>query len=234
MAFGAITLGMLSFNSCKKEDPIADPSACFTVSGTLEVGESNLFSNCSNDASEYTWHFGDGTTSKSTDPSHVYYSPGTYIVQLNSYNEEGVSRSESKTITIADKVPVNMIINSITVVSWHQTNNGAYWDADIYPDLNINFRESIWRGIDLGWNFHYENCTPSNTYVFGSNIGFPVLINSLDIPCEIDLYDYDVLTYDDLMGSINFTPRTYHVYGENSINISVGELSFLLDVRWIY
>jgi len=119
------------------------------------------------------------------------------------------------------------------VVSWPQTNNGAYWDADIYPDLFIYFSDSN-NFIRVHPGFYYENCTPSNTYEFGSNNGFPVLINYLDIPYDIDLHDRDVLTANDLMGSINFTPRTYHVYGENTISLTDGELSFLLDVRWVY
>jgi len=40
------------------------------------------FSNLSNNGVSYTWHFGDGNTSTSTNPSHTYTSNGTYNVSL--------------------------------------------------------------------------------------------------------------------------------------------------------
>ncbi len=233
MVLGAVTLGMLTFNSCKKEvDPIADPTACFTISGDLETGESIIFSNCSRDAAEYLWYFGDGTSSESADPTHVYYNSGTYTVELNSYNEEGISKSTSKTITIADKVPVNMIINSITVASWPQTNNGVAWDNNSYPDMYITVSRSS-NILHTSYNY-YEDCSPSYFYDFGSNSGFPLTIGSLDNEYSIVIYDRDVLTSDDWMGGISFRPSTQHVSGQNSISLEVGEFSFLLDVSWVY
>jgi bacillolysin len=40
------------------------------------------FTNLSNNGVSYTWHFGDGTSSAATDPSHTYTSNGTYNVSL--------------------------------------------------------------------------------------------------------------------------------------------------------
>jgi len=232
MAFGAITLGMLSFNSCKKEvNPIADPTVCFAFAGNLDVGESILFSNCSNDATEYIWDFGDGTSSEIADPSHVYYSPGTYTVELNSFNEEGISNSTSKTITIADKVPVTMIINSITLLTWPQTNNGVAWDDSSYPDIHIYVNSPS--GIIHRSDTYIEDCDPAYTYEYGADAGFPLLIEYLDYEYRLDIWDNDVSGYD-FMGEINFTPSTLHVFGENTLSIAAGEFSFLLHVRWVY
>lgn len=40
------------------------------------------FTNLSNNGVSYVWHFGDGTTSTATDPTHTYTSNGTYNVSL--------------------------------------------------------------------------------------------------------------------------------------------------------
>lgn len=41
-----------------------------------------LFYNSSSNATNYIWHFGDGTTSTNANPSHIYSSPGNYTVKL--------------------------------------------------------------------------------------------------------------------------------------------------------
>ncbi len=51
-------------------------------------GDTVVFTNSSWPASDltYIWHFGDGTTSTETNPSHVYYTPGTFSVKLDITN----------------------------------------------------------------------------------------------------------------------------------------------------
>jgi len=44
------------------------------------------FDNFSQNANEYVWHFGDGTTSTELNPTHIYAQPGTYIVELTADN----------------------------------------------------------------------------------------------------------------------------------------------------
>ncbi|MBT5425727.1 MAG: hypothetical protein HOK84_06000, partial [Bacteroidetes bacterium] len=56
------------FSSCKKDEPLADPIASFqyAVSETdyLEV----ILTNYSQNATSYSWNFGDGETSTESDP----------------------------------------------------------------------------------------------------------------------------------------------------------------------
>jgi PKD repeat protein len=60
---------------------VTNPVACFT--GTPVSGFSPLlvtFTDCSQNASTWSWDFGDTGTSTSQNPTHTYMSPGTYTV----------------------------------------------------------------------------------------------------------------------------------------------------------
>jgi PKD repeat protein len=50
---------------------------------------------------EWGWSFGDGTTSVARNPSHSYAAGGTYSVRLVARDNDGVTRSSSKQITVA-------------------------------------------------------------------------------------------------------------------------------------
>mgnify|MGYP000635348534 CR=1 FL=1 len=230
MALGVVTLGMLTFNSCKKEDPIADPTACFTVSGNLNVDESILFSNCSGNATEYLWYFGDGTNSESADPTHVYYNSGTYTVELYSYNEEGTSRSTTKTITIVDKVPVNMIVNEILLKRWPSSNNGVAWDNNSYPDILVRLGDANnWLTSESGY---IMDCDPNTTKSYTSI--FPYTYGAMNTPLEIHFYDYDVTSANDWMGGLQFTPSAEHYVGQTVITLSNSYWEFDVHVSWVY
>ncbi len=79
------------------------------------------------------WDFGDGDTSSSADPSHVYSDNGTYTVKLTAYDEDS-SASDSITVNVADVDPSGEI------------------DAN---DTNINEGEII--------NFRADNLVPGSS-----------------------------------------------------------------------
>ncbi|MCK6692233.1 MAG: T9SS type A sorting domain-containing protein [Thermoanaerobaculia bacterium] len=63
------------------------------------------FTNLSQFGNNYTWDFGDGTTSTDADPSHVYTKPGIYTVTLTAFNVCGSSeiQQEVHIITVSTK-----------------------------------------------------------------------------------------------------------------------------------
>lgn len=96
---------LIFVSSCKKDpddvvvlDPIA--SFQFQVSATnfLEV----TFTNFSQNATKYAWDFGDGKTSTTKDPVHLYDAAGTYTVKLTATNDANVSKTFSNTIEVKD------------------------------------------------------------------------------------------------------------------------------------
>ena len=87
------------------------PVAGFTFSAAQNTVN---FTNTSN-AGTYSWTFGDGGTSVSTNPSHVYASTGNYTVKLKNTNSCGTD-SISKQVTITSVgVETTTLINGIHV-----------------------------------------------------------------------------------------------------------------------
>jgi PKD repeat protein len=70
------------------------PVAGFTMDKTkAETGETITFTNTSQNASTYSWNFGDGKTSTEKDPKHAYLSKGTYNVELKAIGEGGEQKA---------------------------------------------------------------------------------------------------------------------------------------------
>lgn len=63
------------------------------------------FDNQSAGGEQFTWNFGDGTTSNDVNPSHLYQSTGTYTISLVAYDSATCNKidSTSQTITVYGK-----------------------------------------------------------------------------------------------------------------------------------
>tara|TARA_B100000508_G_scaffold140678_1_gene142818 strand:+ start:18873 stop:19535 length:663 start_codon:yes stop_codon:yes gene_type:complete len=71
-------------SSCNNNEPVA----CFTIGERLETNELYKFNDCSVNAQEYLWDFGDGETSALANPVHAYKDEGTYMVSLTVKNKK--------------------------------------------------------------------------------------------------------------------------------------------------
>ena len=99
--------------------------SCFTPSSTaVDVNTNVTFSDCSVDAVEYKWDFGDGGTSTEKSPTHSYSSAGTYSVKLTTTSKKGKNPNEtSKSIKVNE---VNAkFIGSYTVSESFTTTTGG-------------------------------------------------------------------------------------------------------------
>lgn len=106
-----ILLAIMAMVGCKKT------KTEFTYSPKEpRAGEAVKFSNSSDDAEEWAWTFGDGTTSTSKSPSKIYKRPGTYTVMLKA--DDKLSRTYTASVTVHDTVPTLMVSDSI--VYYHQ------------------------------------------------------------------------------------------------------------------
>ncbi len=78
------------------------PVANFTANPTEGVVPLSVqFNDSSINATSWSWNFGDDQTSTVQNPSHTYYSPGTYTVSLNVSNAYGSNIStKSNLITV--------------------------------------------------------------------------------------------------------------------------------------
>lgn len=94
----------LVFCACTEvtESPILS-TACFEMQNdTYEVGDTALLTNCSENATIFSWDFGDGTSSQEIEAAHIFTHSGSYNVTLISENESSKD-SISKNVEVIDK-----------------------------------------------------------------------------------------------------------------------------------
>jgi hypothetical protein len=127
------------------------------------------------------------------------------------------------------QTPSAIKIEEIRCTSFPATDGGAGWDltsaAEIYVTLERN-------GNTFYESGYYENANPSLTYTF-TPTGNLNMTSPLD-SYNIRLYDFDDFDADDFMGGISFTPYSSTNGFPETINVQFGDLSFELDVTYIY
>lgn len=129
-------------------------SADFT--STSPGGNTAIFTNTSTGTTYYSWDFGDGGTSNTVNPSHVYAVSGTYTVCLTAtYNDS---------ITFC----MDSICYNVTVTD---SAGGSSCDADFTfttSGNSANFTNTSTGTTDYVWNFGDGNTSssanPSHTY----------------------------------------------------------------------
>ena len=108
-------------------EPTAETIANFIFSGNQVPAPSKItFTNTSQNASSYSWNFGDNSTSAETNPVHTYITPGKYTVTLEATGAKGI-KTQTKNITINEpKPPTTTITPTVKTISF---------SSDIQPVL---------------------------------------------------------------------------------------------------
>ena len=141
----------LSIVSCEKAEK---PIAIFTMDKTSsEINETISFTNFSENATSYSWDFGDGNTSTVEHPTHSYSSAGTYEVTLTAKGEGG---TDSNT-------------NSIEII----VTLSGIWSTSF--DLNGNIYDGEY---DITQN---DDNSLSGTFVFSDGSGYTNILSSSQI-----------------------------------------------------
>jgi len=123
-------------------------NAGFTASDTIIcLGSSVSFSNTSTDTlstQKYVWAFGDGDTSYSENPSHVYASVGKYIASQILLNPDGCIDVATKTLVVYSKSGANTIFGEDTAT----LKDTLIYTTNILPGIPLKW--SVSGGIILG------------------------------------------------------------------------------------
>jgi len=144
--FGLCTDSIYFNDTIRVVQPLADFS-----SPDLSACAPSLvnFTNSSRDGDTYLWNFGDGSTSNSVSPSHLYKNPGLYSVSLVTSSTLGCSDSllrnqyirvlgPQTNFSISDTsgcIPhtAAFVDSSIDAVSWMWNFGDGYTQASQYP-----------------------------------------------------------------------------------------------------
>jgi PKD repeat protein/Flp pilus assembly pilin Flp len=149
-----------STNSTTKTITVAAnvaPVAAYTYACTYLTCN---FSNSSTDAngsgtiSNYSWAFGDSTSSSTTSPSKTYAAAGTYNITLTVTDSGGLSNTVTKSITVGpNAAPVANFVFDCSYLTCNFTNTSTDSDGSI--------SSSAW---SFGDNTSSSNTSPSKTY----------------------------------------------------------------------
>lgn len=115
------------------------PVARFSVA-TADLTAS--FSNNSTDDKavvSHNWDFGDGSSSRTTSPSHTYANDGRYTVSLTVTDAEGLSNSTSQVVAVTGGVVVEPGCDGIS--AWSASTSYAVGDVVSYKGAKYN---AIW------------------------------------------------------------------------------------------
>ncbi len=106
-----------------------------------------MFKNESKNATSYLWDFGDGTTSKYINPTHIYSKEGTFLVKLNSLNSKKDNDTYSSSIKVSKATIVTQTPTPLPKASFTFTPTSGT------PPLTVNFTNSSTGATSYSWDF---------------------------------------------------------------------------------
>lgn len=139
--------------SCDNTEDI--PVAGFDADKYLaNIRERVTFTNTSMHATDYTWDFGDGISSWTENPEHLFNNPGIYTVQLIASNNNG---SDTVTRNIEVVLPVEIFPGvgaaKIALTDTYESILNLYGDPDwqdaAYPDNGLTNFAKGWSETGL-------------------------------------------------------------------------------------
>jgi len=109
------------------EQQYYQPTAAFAyIPLQPDMGDTLLFQNLSNNATNYKWNFGDGSDSSTAiNPEHIFAAAGIYPVQLIAYNG-----------ALSDTLIINVRVNPVNQ-TYTFTGNGNWDDASNWSNNRI-------------------------------------------------------------------------------------------------
>ncbi|MBC8552163.1 MAG: PKD domain-containing protein, partial [Candidatus Brocadiales bacterium] len=110
----------------------------------------------------YEWNFGDGSdNSLNSDPAHTYYAPGNYTATLTVVDNDGLSDSDTVSITVENKAPIAMASADFTSGTAPLTVN---FDSIGSNDPDAPYGMITGYSWDFGDGVSSNTANPSHTY----------------------------------------------------------------------
>jgi gliding motility-associated-like protein len=175
---------------------LAQPTAGFTLNDSLALCPplNVQFTNTSTGASQYSWSFGDGSSSIIPSPVNIYINPGLYTVRLIAINSYGCKD------TTYDSVRVLGYSGGLT----YQPLAGC-------NPLSVNFTASLVGVTNFLWDFGDGTIQTANgfttTYTYTTPGKFlPKMVFTDSVSCVNSSSGLDTIYIDDVLGDYYFSP----------------------------
>lgn len=126
--------------SCTKQ-----PIACFSADKTnVEIGETIAFTSCAKDAEKVEWSFGDGETATTSEATHAYTAPGTYLVTLKVFSKKD-KKVDNFSVVITVKGYTRYLTKAVLKSFTATKPDNSTWDnagviTNPEPDVFLRFR----------------------------------------------------------------------------------------------
>ncbi|WMN11025.1 PKD domain-containing protein [Marivirga salinae] len=178
----AICILIIGITSCAEDEVDPDkPISCISFpEDQFEARQIISFESCSENASSFSWDFGDGSTAQQENPNHAYNNPGTYEVSLTVSDSLGNEASSTKEIVI---IQPSIIRHSGMITkdeTWEAgvvhliTNTGVYLDnaiLTIEPGTTILFQENTVLSV-------YNDTDSKNALIANGTESAPIIFTS--------------------------------------------------------
>lgn len=152
---------------------------------------------------QWTWNFGDNSTSTDQNPKHLYGSPGPYAVTLNVTDTFGCQSTHTDTVIVRPHPQADFSLSTsscyVDTICVNQAD--VFTDTSFIPNLGGNATQWQW---DVGANGIVNYITPTMTHTF-TDTGF------------VDIAFYVETQY----GCFDSVVKTYYVLPEPTVGFSV-------------
>ncbi|MBX2963060.1 MAG: PKD domain-containing protein [Cyclobacteriaceae bacterium] len=222
----ALAVTFLAF-SCSDDDvPPAEPIASFQFEIDADDFKKVTFTNFSQNASTYSWNFGDGNSSTQENPVHTYTGAGTYTVLLTATGGGGAVSTKAEEIIITDpNIELKKLTGEVSK-TWkliRDVSTGHYPFA-----VGPQDRSQIWYALGLQEGLHNRPCLLNDEYLFRFNGQYEYKTNG-DIWAESGVWN---TTITGVPGCIPNSPANFvNVDGADISAWNDGVHSFTYDVQ---
>jgi gliding motility-associated-like protein len=201
------------------------PKAAFTSSGSpVLLGNTLYLYNSTNSygvsgAVNYTWNFGDGSSSTDVNPTHLYTQPGSYTVVLTASAAGGCVSTAQATIVVQN-------FNS------HFQISASYWTSGSCPPVLAQFTNTSAGYSSVSWDFG-DGVTAGNTnypsHVYTQPGDYTVTLSVFGVGGLIGRYT-DVVSVRQPSATVSATPSSVCIgQGVTLQGKGKGVLGYLFD-----
>lgn len=165
-----LLFGLLAPGLAVAQIPVASFSV---VKSTGCVPFSVQFTNTSQNASSYSWNFGNGNTSNLANPVNVFASPGNYTVTLTATSASGQTHQYSLPISVIPKPAADFSVN--------QTSGCQNAQVFAFNNLSQNFDSCTW---DFGDGTTSSQLNPSHIYMISGTFNVTLVAYNKALGCS--------------------------------------------------